>query len=285
MGDSNYTRFLFHGEGSVASGILTGPTQDVIDVQAPSSLPVIGGTSSSRVENFAHRTSAGNVLSFSVGTSQALGYRVTKPGLDAWETVVTTTLENLNIMDVITADRVVARVASSHPVNVNGCPTVTTVGSTFQNLRIAGCAVEVELAVDHADATSSFHDFNTSAERSDTILSGLLAKAAAAVPSVPTPSAGTPSSGTPSSGTPSVAIPVVGGTLVTKVTPGCGQQVPFSEKNGVVVVKGFGTIYLAEFIAKPHERSLTMIRVELGCPPSGSVCAGTGKTNGTPIGN
>jgi hypothetical protein len=152
-------------------------------------------------------------------------------------------------------------------VNVNGCPTVTTVGSTFQNLRIAGCPVEVELAVDHADATSSFHDFNTSAERSDTILSGLLAKVAAPA------------------GTPSVAIPVVGGTLVTKVTPGCGVQVPFSEKNGVVVVKGFGTIYLAEFIAKPHERSLTMIRVELGCPPSGSVCAGTGKTNGTPIGN
>src|SRR5260370_31946952 len=62
-------------------------------------------------------------------------------------TQVASTVEGLNILDVVTADRVVARLTSSHDLT-DGEAHIHLVGSKFENLRIAGCEVDVKLRHD-----------------------------------------------------------------------------------------------------------------------------------------
>ena len=59
-------------------------------------------------------------------------------------TLSTSVVENLNILNVVTADRVVAQVSTEHP-REGYIPTITFLGSQFVNLRLAGQLVEVEL--------------------------------------------------------------------------------------------------------------------------------------------
>ena len=59
-------------------------------------------------------------------------------------------MENLNILNVVTADRVVAQISTEHPLYEEDghVPSVTFLGSQFYNLRIGGYPVEVELDLD-----------------------------------------------------------------------------------------------------------------------------------------
>lgn len=68
----------------------------------------------------------------------------------AWSVV-----EGLNIADMLTADRVVSRMAVYHPADDSGEASYDITGSHFENLRIAGHKIEVKLA------THVFHDHDT----------------------------------------------------------------------------------------------------------------------------
>lgn len=67
----------------------------------------------------------------------------------AWSVV-----EGLNVADMLTADRVVARMAVYYPIDGKEASYDIT-GSYFENLRIAGYPVDVKLA------TNVFHDHDT----------------------------------------------------------------------------------------------------------------------------
>jgi hypothetical protein len=62
-----------------------------------------------------------------------------------WVTLATSVLEGFNVLDVITVDRVVAQVSTEHPLENGHTPYVTFLGTQFENLRIGGYKVEVEL--------------------------------------------------------------------------------------------------------------------------------------------
>lgn len=128
--------FLYHALASGVSGQITLPFQHVIQVQAPSALPFTGGYSSSRTEGFRYE----HILSFSSAHTVTTGSECGK----FFHTLGTATIEGLNILDVVTADRVVARLASKYPKD-NGDRSFTFAGSHFDNLRIAGCPVEVKI--------------------------------------------------------------------------------------------------------------------------------------------
>ena len=255
------SRFLYHGEASAANGILSGPTQEVIEVQAASSLPVIGGTAKAHVRSFSHNGSGGNVLSFTHGYTQALGYFVEKD--QAWNTIVTATVEDLHILDVVTARKVVARLASEHPIN-GGKPSIRAIGSMFEGLRIAGKNVEVDLATDHLDRYAVHGDLVDAYRGKDRVFRELFDRLRR-----------------PEFGAPHETPELIGCTLVKGIE--ChSDQVKFED--GVICIPNFGKMHLAELIIKPSERSLTMVRVELGSPPSGSVTVASGRTNGSPTG-
>jgi hypothetical protein len=69
-----------------------------------------------------------------------------------WVTLSTAAIEGYNVVDTITADRVVAQVSTEHAMVHGDVPSVTFLGSRFENLRIGGFPVEVELDLDFCGA-------------------------------------------------------------------------------------------------------------------------------------
>lgn len=129
--------FLYHALAAGVSGKITAPFQDLIEVQGASALPITGGYSASRVENFRYK----EILSFRSATTLTIGsFSESKR---KYNTLASVTIEGLNVLDSITADRLVARLASSQPED-GGPPEVTIVGTYFQNLQVAGYALDAQ---------------------------------------------------------------------------------------------------------------------------------------------
>jgi hypothetical protein len=87
------------------------------------------------------RYSADGLISFQSGYTSVSGSYSEE---HAWVTLSTSVLEDLNVVDVITAERVVAQVFTEHQYN-DSVPKVTFLGTRFENLRVGGYAVQVEL--------------------------------------------------------------------------------------------------------------------------------------------
>src|SRR5260370_10218698 len=138
--------FHYHASAHALSGELTRPVQRVIEVQAGISLPSTGGVGSSHVENFR----VDEVVSFKRGYSHVAGSVKEENDKKTHTTYATATVEGLNILDVVTADRVVERLRASfdEPPTEKPGPDegkVRVVGSKFETLSIAGYQVDVEL--------------------------------------------------------------------------------------------------------------------------------------------
>jgi hypothetical protein len=58
--------------------------------------------------------------------------------------LTTAVVEDLNVLDVLTADRVVGQISTDHPP-IGYVPHVTFLGTRFDNLRIAGHPVKLDL--------------------------------------------------------------------------------------------------------------------------------------------
>ncbi len=120
--------YHYHANAHVLSAQFNRPVEHLIEVQAATSLPTIGGHGNSRVENFRFQ----EFVSFRRGYSHVSGSK--HESNETFTTLVTSTVEDLNILDVVTADRVVARLASSHHLD-HAEARVNMVGSKFENLR------------------------------------------------------------------------------------------------------------------------------------------------------
>jgi len=87
------------------------------------------------------------ILSYKGGYTQVAGRPSTKTA--GFTTLTTSVVEGLNVLDVVTADRVVAQISTVHPIYGEGqVPSVTFLGTRFDNLRIDGRRVEIEPALD-----------------------------------------------------------------------------------------------------------------------------------------
>jgi hypothetical protein len=246
--------FLYNAHGHALSGHIQRPFDQLIEVQAGASLPTIGGHGRSRVDNYQLH----QFLSFKSGYSHVSGSQNKNDG--SYTTLVTSTVEGLNILDVVTADRVVARLSSHHTLQDDE-PSIITLGSKFDNLRIAGCPVEVELdhefflRVDTFEAVrkelASNSDFRKIAE--DPFQMGQSLK----LPNQPG---------------------AVLCTLVKSMTTTCPGV---KRKGHTFEVPQFGKIFVGEIIAQHSRRTLTMLRLELGSPVSGPIMVSQVQGNGT----
>ena len=70
-----------------------------------------------------------------------------------WNTLTTSVIEGLNVLDIVTADRIVAQISTDHPP-VGYVPTVTFLGTRFENLRIAGTRRQSETSISTCSARS-----------------------------------------------------------------------------------------------------------------------------------
>jgi hypothetical protein len=277
-----HRQFHYHASAHALSGELTRPVQRMIEVQAGISLPSTGGVGSSFVENFR----VDEVVSFKRGYSHVSGSVKEENNRRIHTTHATAAVEGLNILDVVTADRIVARLSSSFEEPLAGAPKPTEgkvllVGSKFENLSIAGCPLDVELDHQLFLGLGTFDAVRTAWETAGSRLKGMASKVHAALlrdqknlPPKLAPEGGLFSS------------------IVAQVhfkDPGFGKRQGEFKHAGIEPlgdhgfdVVDFGKIFLGEVLCQHGRKTLTMLRVELGSPNGGGVTVVEGSSNGWP---
>jgi hypothetical protein len=129
----------YHSEASILEGHLKLPLMQEIKTQAYAKLNDRGGYFSQHEQDYKLE----GVISFQKAHTQVAGNHALKDG-DGWATLSTSVVEGLNVLDIITADRVVAQVLLTHP-KTGYVPKIAFLGSRYDNLRIAGHPVECEV--------------------------------------------------------------------------------------------------------------------------------------------
>jgi len=236
------------------SGHFTRPFHEVIDVQAPCALPTIGGYGSARVDNFKYR----EFISFKSGYSHISGSRQEEDGSN--NTLVTSVLENLNLLDVVTADRVICRLYSKHHPKDSEAE-ITIVGSKFENLKIAGYPVHVELDFDLFESIPTYEKATTEFAKNSKFRK---------IAQDPFQSGH--------------SLPKRGayGAFLCSCVKEMDTDCPgVTRKGHSFNVKGFGKIFLGEVLIKHGERNLNMLRIQFGSSTTGGGTGGSGKSNGT----
>jgi hypothetical protein len=139
---------VYHAEAHVLSGNLKHPVNQPIEHQAR---VVFEKTRrDGHVTRSVEETTLEGLISFKSGHTRASGSKIEKKDLwgndhSGWVTLSTSVLEDLNVFEVITADRVVAQVSTEHAMMSGHVPKVTFLGTRFENLRVSGYPVQVEL--------------------------------------------------------------------------------------------------------------------------------------------
>jgi hypothetical protein len=243
------------------------------------------------------------IISYESGYTQVGGHKSPKPG-HGFVTLTTSVVEGLNILDVLTADRVVAQISTEHPEwwpeGTNGrrplqVPTVSFLGTRFENLRINGHKVEPKMHLEVLGAKPPADD--TSYLDDDTVRDnvskhyGRVKKAIELADLTKDEK----EHWNDEHHCWNQDIPHYGAmkcSLVSEIDRGV-PGIPFGH---VIDLPHFGKIFLAELTvtrepAKPSTNGnaypetyhvhLDMIRVELGCPAQGSGTVVSASSNGT----
>ena len=269
---------LYHAEATVLEGHLRLPLVQQIKSQAYARLAETGGY---LAQHEGHYKLEG-VISFRSAYTQVAGNPGLKPG-HGWTTLATSVVEGLNVLDVVTADRVVAQLSVDHPLE-GYVPTVTFLGTRFENLKISGHEVKLDLnpnlfgpkPKEDAPYTRSKGFLDAVEEQHERVsghpnlLGDLLRRYTGLSRTAETPEA-------------------VECTLVNQAS----GSFPGQCFGHVIEVPDFGTICLANVrlhqsdydpgtgTPKKTQVDLTMIDIKMGCLADGSTQVGSGKTNGT----
>jgi len=249
------SHFHYHACAHAFSAQFSRPFHAQIDMQAATALAPTGGHGSSRVENFKFR----EFISFKRAYTHVSGGFQHEDKSN--NTLVTSVIEGLNLMDVLTVERIVCRLYSKHH---QGSPEghITMHGSKFENLAICGEPVSIKLDFPlfedirtYEQAQSAFQS-NEKFKKiaSDPLQSGLL---------LPDQKCNGEF----------LCSLVEGGGIVTRA-PGvktCGHS---------IYVPGFGKVFFAETMISHGTRTLTMLRFELGSTTKAGGSGTSGTTNG-----
>ena len=130
----------FHAEAHVLSGELKHPIEQKIEPHVPVALKDERG---GHLTRFTEDVSIEGLISFKRGHTRVSGSKSLKH--QGWVTLSTSTLEDLNVFEVITADRVVAQVSTEHPYHNGHVPHVTFLGTKFENLQVGGFPLKLTL--------------------------------------------------------------------------------------------------------------------------------------------
>jgi hypothetical protein len=267
----------FHADACAFGGYFERPIEHTIAPQAPMSLSPAGGYGSARSENFRLE----GLVSYKSASTQVSGHLSKKDG-GGWVTLVSAVVEGLNVLDVVTADRLCAQISTEHPL-VGDSPKVTFLGTSFENLKIAGYPIDVTLDLDICDQGNG-HDYPGRPCVSDDQFLARVAQQyqrmnnAKDLPewvkdrSIPDWIKQRYNSDGAKAGKGSVLCSVV------KETSGKFPGTPFCN---VFEVPHLGRVFLGELLVDCKSYQLTMVRLELGCLADSNVGAATAKANGS----
>jgi len=195
-------------------------------------------------------------------------------------TLIQSVIEGLDILGVVTADRIEAHIVSEHVSGGSGEPTVTLAGTRFENLKIAGVPVEVDLATDVLDRYDTHAKF-CEGYRGDERVRGLFRRNPDEEEKEFRPSFVNRFL-SHLSDEPAEELPSVNGITGLSLVRSMGKPSPLFKRYGHVIhVQGFGTIRLAEVGVSSLTRSVTMMHVNMGSPVMGDMAVGSGEDGGS----
>jgi Subtilase family len=156
-GKSALLRHRYQAEATVLSAHFELPIARDINKQAHVALPEDGTYTYQAAEAF----KLVGLLSFGSGYAQVAGHAGVKR--EGFTTHASSVLERVNVLDVVTADRVIGQISTVHFADDGNVPSVSFLGTRFENLRINGNPVEIEqdlriLGEKPAGNTSYFED-------------------------------------------------------------------------------------------------------------------------------
>jgi hypothetical protein len=260
-------RFYFHADANALGGVIKHPKEYIIPSSTSLSLSQSGGFGVSRAENIR----VDGVLS--CGEAAVSVFGTYDPGHDGWRTLVTVSVDDLNILHAVTADRIVAQLSVVHPAS-GGLPQVSLAGSQFVNLKIAGVLVHPTLHLgafgrtsddQQIDVMPTYVDFLQMAEQQHrSVLDNpepawLAGRLAAADPGKDI---------------------VDKGSALCSLVQSVAVTAPASSYMHVIHLPDFGNIFLGELLINRACYQLTMARIEMGCMCTGDVSVGSGFSNG-----
>jgi hypothetical protein len=148
--NTNAQPFIFSAYANTVSAVLQQPAKAFLSDAPSAAIPITGGLSSHSKENTSLRIESHEVLR----TGRVSASVVAEQRGNSYVTLATSTVEALNILDVITADAVVSRIVSVFPADGDrpeGCGSddhkamFHLARSRFENLKIDGKLIGCEL--------------------------------------------------------------------------------------------------------------------------------------------
>jgi hypothetical protein len=264
--------YHYHADANALGGVLTHPYKTVISTAANSSLSNAGGYNSS--------PSVPYHLDHVLHCDKAYTHTTGGDEDDYWGTLTTAVVENVNLLEVVTADKIVAQISTKHP-KAGKVASVSFVGSQFVNLRVNGQLVEPALDLQPFPLpqngkspkllqVSSYHHKD-------------VRKLAADQSRKVTGNSRSPDWVKRRYGWLESAKEVDDrGHLLCSLVKEIRSGDAGNTFGHVIHVPGFGNVFLGEITVYQGAYHLTMVRAEMGCASSGTVSMASTRTNGLP---
>ena len=266
--------YYFNAEAHPLGGFIEKPFEKHIPSQASGSLPAVGGhvTMRSDVFNFEEIVSCRSAYSRISGSQDEDG---------SWWTLATSVVEGLNILEVVTAERIVAQISVQHPAD-GGSPQISFAGSRFERLRIAGCdaspAMNSGFQAPGRGAGGSPNPIDwtlfqeTASQQAAKLVKGIEADDDRNAFRSLTERYGWLAS---------KRKPGAHECVLCSLVDGVDRAIPGKSFGHVVHIPHFGKIIFGEIVAFPASVQLSMIRAELGCATHGAMTMASAKANGS----
>ena len=255
----------YHADGNALGGSIHRPLKKAIPAQASVSLPAAGGFSSahSGAFHFEDLVSCRASSSRVSGSEDERGHATTQ---------VTTVIEELNLLDMVTAERVVSQISTERPPD-GFSPTVTFVGSQFIGLRIAGFPVDP--IINLKMLTPPYDGPKRPWLKNEKLLQSVRDQHTQRV-RVEKPDWLERRYGWVHS---DQGVSDQGHVLASLVD-GFTGTIPGKTYGHIVEIAGVGRFYFGEVSLYNHMYRLTMVRAEVGSPTGGDISGGTTGSNG-----
>jgi len=269
-------RFHYHAHALALQGEITHPFSARLEPQAPSAVSPFGGFGTARADAF----NLHEVVSHRGARSRTeAGHN---PKTDQHYAVAHAVLEGFNISDVVTVDRISARLVAVHSTRQEE-PSISPHGSTIENLRIAGHPIEL------VPLTGMYHEldtmqkvrdhYKTNAQFRDEFHRDAFVGKESELPSkkhrfFPW-----------RRHKPNGELPEFRGHTIVPLFRIVDPKIPGIEVHGTVIeIHNFGRLHVGELFISRDERRVAMLHVDMGSPQEGNlslgiVCSGGGQTD------
>jgi hypothetical protein len=251
--------YSLRADANALGGFLEEPFQKIIPTLAPVSLPPVGGVATARSEAF----NLDEIVSCSSASTRVSGREENADG--SISILVAATIEGLNLLEVVTAERIVAQVSISLSSD-NRPLRFSLAGCCFEGLRLAGHDRRPKLnpLLQRATGDDS-HELPLTWQHVQQIGQGQAARVISGFQGRQGAEWATTRHGWMSGPHRREE-----GPALCSLVDGF-EGVGLGEGGHIVEIPGFGRVIVGELVVSRNSVQLAAVRVDLGCPVKGKI--------------